>query len=158
MQDQPGPRAIGEFSQRLTKKHMGRRGFAEASLVADWACIVGEAQSLGSLPLKITFPAGERTSGTLHVRVASGGLATEFSHLEPLILQRVNGYFGYGAVARLKLTQGPVPPRPPKRRAKPAPVLPPERERALQDKLAGVEDPELRDALARLGRNLAGDR
>jgi hypothetical protein len=157
MQDQPGPRAIGEFSQRLTKKPLGRRGFTEASLVADWAHIVGEAQALGSLPLKISFPAGERAGGILHVRVASGGLATEFSHLEPLILQRVNGYFGYGAVARLKVTQGPVPPRAPKRRAKPVAVLSPERERALQERLAAVEDPEIREALARLGRNLAGD-
>jgi len=154
MQDHQGPRALGDLTQRLAKTHLGKRGFTEASLVTDWAHIVGEAQSLGSLPLKIVFPQGERAGGTLHVRVASGGLATEFNHLEPLILQRINGYFGYGAVARLKITQGPVPKRERKKQAKPPAVLPPEQEQALQDRLAAVTDPDLREALAKLGRNL----
>lgn len=162
MQDQPadrgrsGPRAVGEFSQRLTKKPLGKRGFTEASLIIEWPQIVGGDQALGSLPLKIAFPPGERTAGTLHIRVVSGGLAMEFNHREPLILQRINGYFGYGAVAKLKITQGPVPPRAPRRQVKPPAVLPPEQESALQDRLAAVDDPEIRDALARLGRNLAG--
>jgi hypothetical protein len=156
MQDPSGPRSVGEFAQRLTKKPLGKRGFTEASLVSDWGHIVGEAQALGSLPLKIVFPPGERVGGTLHLRVASGGLATEFNHLEPLILQRINGYFGYGAVARLKITQGPVPKRAPKKSVKPRATLPPEQELALQDKLSAVPDPDIREALARLGRNLAG--
>jgi hypothetical protein len=162
MQDQPpdhrgqfGPRAINEFSRLLTKKPLGLRGFTETALIAEWSVIVGEAQSLGSLPVKITFPAGDRSNGTLHVRVVSGGLAMEFNHREPLILQRINGYFGYGAVARLKITQGPVPPRLPKKNQSGPPILPPEEERSLQDKLALIDDPELRDALARLGRRLS---
>ena len=154
MQDQSGPRAVGDLAGRLTKQHLGKRGFTEASLISEWATIVGEAQALGSVPLKIQFPPGERAGGTLHVRVASGGLATEFNHREPLILQRINGYFGYGAVARLKITQGSVPKRPPKKAVKPRPVLTPDQEQALQDRLAAVTDPELREALAKLGRNL----
>ena len=159
MQDQPadrGPRAIAEFSQRLTRKPLGQRGFTEASLIADWPLIVGEDQARGSLPLKISFPPGERAGGTLHLRVVSGGLAMEFSHREPLILQRINGYFGYGAVAKLKVTQGPVPPRARRPKAKAPTSLPAEQESALQQRLAAVEDPEIREALARLGRNLAG--
>jgi len=162
MQDQPadrgqsGPRALAEFSQRLTKKPLGKRGFTETSLITDWPQIVGEAQAIGSLPVKISFPSGERAAGTLHVRVVSGGLAMEFSHREPLILQRINGYFGYGAVAHLKIIQGPIPPRAARRAAKPPPSLSADQESALQARLSGVADPELREALARLGRNLAG--
>jgi hypothetical protein len=162
MQDQPpdrgqfGPRAINEFSRLLTKKPLGKRGFTEAGLITEWAVIVGESQSLGSLPLKISFPPGERSGGTLHVRVVSGGLAMEFSHREPLILQRINGYFGYGAVSRLKITQGSVPPRTPKPSVTGPPVLAAEDERKLQDKLARIDDPDIKDALARLGRRLSG--
>ena len=152
-----GPRAIGEFSQRLTRKPLGKRGFTETALIAEWPLIVGADQALGSLPLKIVFPPGERRDGTLHVRVASGGLALEFSHREPLIISRINGYFGYGAVARLKIVQGPVTPRA-RRAVKAPPVLAPEQEKALQATTSVVEDPEIREALTRLGRNLAGRR
>lgn len=162
MQDQPadrgqfGPRSIADFSQRLTQKCLGKRGFTESGLIAEWPQIVGEAQAQGSLPLKISFPAGERSGGTLHLRVVSGGLAVEFTHREPLILQRINGYFGYSAVTRLKVSQGPVPPRPKRRQMEAVPVLPPAQEAQLQARLAGIEDERLREALARLGRNLAG--
>lgn len=160
MQDRtlPGPKAIAEFSRVLTKPHLGKRGFAEASLVTNWAEIVGTAQALGSLPVKIAFPREERTGGVLHVRVATGGLATEFQYRKELIVARINSHFGYGAVADLRITQGHVPPRAPKRQLIPPPVLPPDQEQSLQASLSGVEDEEIREALARLGRRLAARR
>jgi hypothetical protein len=160
MQDRtlPGPKAIAEFSRTLTKAHLGKRGFAEASLVTHWAEIVGTAQALGSLPLKIAFPREERTGGVLHVRVATGGLATEFQYRKELIVARINSHFGYGAVADLRITQGHVPPRAPKRAPPPPPVLPPDQEMSLQATLSGVQDEEIREALARLGRRLAARR
>jgi hypothetical protein len=160
MQDRtlPGPKAIAEFSRKLAKGHLGKRGFAEASLVTNWAEIVGTAQALGSMPLKIAFPREERTGGVLHVRVSTGGLATEFQYRKELIVSRVNSHFGYGAVADLRITQGHVPPRAPKPAPRPDPVLPPDQERSLQDTLAGVQDEDIREALARLGRRLAARR
>ena len=157
MQDRtlPGPKAIAEFSRKLTKDPLGKRGFGEASLVTNWAEIVGVAQALGSLPLKIAFPRDERAGGTLHVRVSTGGLATEFQYRKELILSRINSYLGYGAVADMRITQGHVPPRPPKSAAKPAPVLAPAQEHDLQALLSQIEDEEMREAFARLGRRLA---
>ena len=154
----PGPKAVAEFSRRLTKDTLGRRGFGEASLVTNWAEIVGNAQALGSMPLKIAFPRNERSGGVLHVRVSTGGLATEFQYRKELIVSRINGHFGYGAVADLRITQGHIPPRAPKKSVLAAPVLPAEQEKALQESLAAVEDDEMREALARLGRRLAAKR
>lgn len=160
MQDRTlqGPKAIAEFSRQLTKQPLGKRGFSEVSLITHWPEIVGQAQALGSVPLKIAFPREERSGGTLHVRVSTGGLATEFQYRKELIVSRINSHFGYGAVADLRITQGHVPPRPPKKKALPPPVLPPEQEMDLQQRLAGVEDDEMREALARLGRRLAARR
>lgn len=157
MQDRtlPGPKAIAEFSRKLTREPLGKRGFAEASLITNWPEIVGSAQALGSMPLKIAFPPGDRAGGTLHVRVSTGGLATEFQYRKELIVSRVNSFFGYGAVADLRVTQGHVPPRAPKAAAKPAPVLPADKEQDLQAMLSTVEDEEMREVLARLGRRLA---
>ncbi len=146
-----GPRAVAEMAARLTRKPLGKRGFTEAALVSGWAGIVGSLLGRETLPLKIVFPPRQRNGGVLHVRVASGAMATQLQHLEPLVLQRINGYFGYGAVARLHMVQGPLPPRPVRAVPK-APVLPPEKQQALQDSLAKVTDPALRAALERLGR------
>lgn len=154
----PGPKAVAEFSRRLTKDTLGRRGFGEASLVTNWAEIVGSAQALGSMPLKIAFPRNERTGGVLHVRVSTGGLATEFQYRKELIVSRINSHFGYGAVSDLRITQGHVEPRAPKAPPSTPPVLPPDREQDLQSSLACVEDDDIREALARLGRRLAARR
>ena len=154
MQDRLFPRAIGEFSRKLTGRALGRRGFTEAALIEAWPEIVGQNQAAGTMPLKISFEKGERANGTLHVRVATGGLATELHHREPLLLQRINAHFGYGAVARLKITQGPVTSRRPPRRAEPAPILEESEEILLQKDLDRIDDPELRATLERLGRQV----
>ena len=46
-----------------------------------------------------------RTDGTLILKVATGALALELSHKEPIIIEKINTYFGYGAVSRIKIMQ-----------------------------------------------------
>ncbi len=148
-----GPRPLGEISGRIVAKPLGKRGFATANLAADWPAIVGSSLSGQTLPMKIVFPRGERNQGVLHLRVASGAFALQLQHLEPLIVERVNGHFGYAAVARLAMVQGPIPQRKPPRAPIPAPVdkVDPE----LEKKINAVSDVALRDALTGLGRRLA---
>lgn len=152
-----GPRAIGETTARLTRRTLGKRGFAEGALVTEWPAIVGSALARATLPLRIAFPRNERTGGTLHIRVASGAMATQLQHLEPLVVQRINSYFGYGAVDRLSLSQGPVAAQP-VRRPPVEPTLDPAQQAQLAGQLAGIEDEELKAALASLGRHLAARR
>lgn len=132
---------------RVTRPLFGKRGFAGGALATDWPAIVGSAVASHALPIRITFPPGERTGGTLVVKVDSGSFATEMQHLEPLILERINGHFGYGAVSRLKLLQGPLP-----RRLTPAPPPPEPTTACLTPALERIDDPDLRAALERLGR------
>lgn len=142
-----GPRAIAGEVERLTRPALGRRGFAEAGVIAEWPNIVGPVLAVHTCPLRIAFARGERGDGVLHLRVANGALATELQHLEPQLLERVNGHFGYRAVARLAISQGPLP-----RRPKPKPPAPPPADPAVVERaVAGVDDPEMKEALARLG-------
>jgi hypothetical protein len=134
---------------RVTRKILGRHGLAEGGLVADWAAIVGATIAGCSLPLRLSFMGGERRDGTLHVRV-SGALALELQHLEPQVLERINGYFGYRAVARLKIHQGPVPVE--RRIQRPSP--PAVDETDIADAVAGIADDGLRQALHGLARSL----
>ena len=76
-------------------------------------------------------------------------------HVIPEIIERVNRFFGYRAVARVKLRQGEV--RPPNdaaaRRAPPSlKSIPIE----LGDSLRAIGDPELRTVLESLARSLSG--
>jgi hypothetical protein len=144
--------SIAVPSERVTRPVFGRHGFAGGALVVDWPAIVGSAVASHTLPIRIRFPPKERAEGTLIIKVDSGAFAVEVQHLEPLILERINGYFGWKAVARLKLMQGPLPEA--RRKPKPAAPAPVALSSDLEARLAGVEDPDLRDVLARLGKTL----
>ena len=71
------------------------------------------------------------------------------------MIERINVYFGYRAVQRLRLQQAPLPvPESPARRrpARPPHDAPPA---IAPERLAGIENPDLRAALDRLGRAVA---
>lgn len=141
---------------KVTGKSLGRRGLAEGGLIADWPDVVGSEIAAICLPNGLTFNRSkERTQGTLTLRVANGhGLTLQ--HLEPMIVERINGYLGYPAVARLRLRQGHLA-RPERRRRFVPPELSAAGESALSERIAGVEDAELRQALESLGRSVLGE-
>lgn len=150
-----GPRALAEAVSRVTRPLFARRGLSGGAIVEDWPVIAGEHLAARTLPERITYPAGRQDGGTLHLRVESGGLATEVQHLEPLLVERINGYFGYRAISALRLVQGPLP-RPAERPPSPVKALDDEQERRLAGHLRAVDDPELRQALEALGRSVLG--
>ncbi|MCR6631017.1 MAG: DciA family protein [Magnetospirillum sp.] len=145
--------SIAVPADRVTRPVFGKHGFVSGALVVDWPAIVGSAVASHTLPLRIKFPPKERGEGVLEIKVASSAFATELQHLEPLIIERINGYFGWNAVARLRLRHGPLPER------KAVRAAPPEPDAQASDRLAAVldkvDDPALRDALARLGKYVA---
>ncbi len=160
-------RALAAAVAKVAKPALRRRGLAAGRVVADWPEIVGAELAAQCLPERLvsggpehgaTGHGGSKQGGVLHIRVA-GPLATELQHLEPLVVEKINTYFGYRAVDRLRLIQGPMPKRPPR----PAPAQPArdsamgEASRAEIDaRLGTMADGALRAALGRLGRAVAG--
>lgn len=153
-----GPRPLAATVGGLAKRALGRRGFAEASLIADWETVVGPELAASCWPDRLSFPPGKRDGGTLRIR-AAGAFALELQHLEPQVLQRVNGHFGYRAIERISILQA----APGQRRAAPRdePAAEPPRESMppaeLDAALAEVEDADVRAALARLGKAMQAD-
>ena len=94
---------------RLTTPMFRKRGLADGAISRDWPSIAGNAIATHSQPEKITYPGRERTGGMLHLRIDNSAMATQLQHLEPQFLERINAYFGYRAVARLRLFHGPLP-------------------------------------------------
>ncbi|MFQ5955023.1 MAG: DUF721 domain-containing protein [Kiloniellales bacterium] len=149
------PRAVAALLPKVTAKALGKRGFAVAAVITDWIEIVGNELAAMAQPLRIAFARNKRDGGTLHVR-ASGAAATELQHLEPQILERINGYFGFRAVARLKIHHGPAAPVAPSPTAAAPKSSTGQAIENLEDRVAGVEDPDLRDALKSLGDAIQG--
>lgn len=148
-----GLKAVGAISDRLTKPILGKRGLAEGELIRHWPMIVGPALAAVSQPEKVWFPRDRRDGGELTVRVGNGAIATMLQHQAAQIIERVNRFYSYAALNKLKIIQAPLPPR---RTAK-GPEMRPlsaEEDAELQQTVAKIADPELRDALLALGRSM----
>ena len=145
---------IGTALPRAAGPALRRRGVIYARLVTEWSDIFrGDLIANGTRPERLVFSRG-RKGGTLHIRVASGALALELQHLAPQLIERLNLYLGKRLIAELRFRQGPLPPRP-RPHVAPKPELPPAGEAELEDKLGGIRNEELREALRRLGRSVA---
>ncbi|RMF11655.1 MAG: DUF721 domain-containing protein [Alphaproteobacteria bacterium] len=133
------------------------RGFLHQEIVSRWKEIVGEELAGMCLPIKITFARDTRRNGTLHIKVAPA-FAPLVQHGTPLILERVNRHFGYGAIARIALSQAPLPI--PKTAGKPRRKPPAPNSPACQEArrvAAKIRDPDLSGLLARWGAMLLSD-
>jgi hypothetical protein len=144
----PGLRAVGGAASRLAGPIVARHGGSVlARLKADWPVVVGAALAAA------TWPQALGRDGVLKLRTASAA-ALELQHRAPLLIERINLYLGRAAISRLVLVQGPLPLPAPRARPLPAPPSAEEAE-AIDRQLAGIADPELRAALARLGKSVA---
>lgn len=89
----------------LAKKILGKKGFIEVDILTDWPKIVGEEMAEFVLPQSIDFKRGEKNNGILKVAVPGGAFALELQHREKSVIQKINAYFGYAAVASLRIIQ-----------------------------------------------------
>lgn len=144
-----GFRAVGVAVSKLTVPIVARRGGGVlVRLKAEWAAIAGPDWA------EVSWPATLGRDGVLKLRAASGA-ALELQHRAPLIIERINLFFGRAVVTRLALVQGPLPVV--SRAARPViPSLSQGEAEALDGRLSAIADPDLRAALARLGRAVGG--
>jgi hypothetical protein len=151
--------SAAETARKRLGEAASRHGFAEPQVLLRWAEVVGERLAGLCAPVKVTYPRGQGLGATLVVR-APGARAPEVEHLGPRIVERVNQFYGYRAVARIKVVQttGPAPgfaetPSPfadPSAPAEPAP----EAEARAAGLTRGIRDDALRAALTRMGAHV----
>ena len=152
-------RAIADMLPAVGGTAFRKFGFVQSSVITRWPEIVGPKLALVTSPASLRFSKGARTDGTLHINV-SGTHAVVVQHVLPDIIARVNRFFGYAAVARVRLQQGhgakpaPVPLSPASRTAQSDTVLPTLSD-AAKDSLRAINDPELRAVLDGLAQSLA---
>lgn len=146
----PGLRILGATVPKLTDKALRKRGFVESAIVHRWSGIVGEEVAGWCAPDRVAFPRDRRVGATLHL-VVPGARALELQHLEPVLLERINTVFGYDAVTRIAIRQGPLPEPRSKPRPEPRPLDQIE-EGWISDQVANFQDQDLKNALQALGR------
>ncbi|HEX6742506.1 MAG TPA: DciA family protein [Sphingomicrobium sp.] len=143
-------RSAGELVGRVGDQSFRRFGFIQGAIVSRWSEIVGERYARVSSPESIRFPAGRKAGGALTLLV-EGAHAPLIQHLAPIIIERVNRFFGYAAIDRVVFKQGRPPaaaPRPKRPELGPVP-------KELGEGLREIADPELRACLESLASRIA---
>ena len=149
-----GPaRPVADLVPQIGRAAFRRFGFVQSSVVTRWPEIVGDRHAQACRPESIRFPHGQKGEGTLNLVVRQAH-APLIQHVIPEIIERVNRFFGYRAVARVKIRQGTVQDT----RAEQAPANAPPSLRPvpleLGESLRDIGDPELRTVLESLARSI----
>jgi hypothetical protein len=160
-----GVKVVGSFLPGLTRKAFEKYGFSTATLITDWATIAGADLAAYSVPERLKWPhrperteedaaptarrdAKARQGATLVLRV-DGARALDVQYKAGQIIERINAYFGYAAVAQLRIIQAPI--------GAASSAIPPAATKPaepLTQEVAHIADPGLREALGRLGANV----
>ena len=116
-------RPIGAYAAGALDAFARARGFATTSLLSEWGTIVGAELAQFTMPDRVIWPKrrdeaqvadapkGHRVEGATLVLRVEGPRAIEVQHRSGQILERVNAYFGYRAIAEMRILQAPVAPQ-----------------------------------------------
>ena len=144
----------------------GRQGFAEADVLLNWPDIAGSALADACQPVRVRY--GHRAHGATLIVQTTSARAPEVEHLGPVIIERVNQFYGYRAIHRLHVTQstgyGPRPSgfaeqqRPFAGQPAAEPVPPTAAEQREAEQMAEkIQSPGLRAALTRMGAHVLAE-
>ena len=145
---------IAELMPEIGRTAFRKFGFVQSSVVTRWPEIAGPRYARACVPESIRFPIGEKRDGILQL-VVKPAFAPIVQHSIPELIERVNRFFGYAAVAKIKLRQGEV--KQPPAVAQTSRVAPPSLKPIpfeLGESLRDIGDPELRTVLESLARSL----
>jgi len=111
------PRPVSDLVPNLTKGIFGKTNMLFGKLLAEWAHIAGDEIASQTTPLELKFSrtgSGKSAKGgkadktppkaTLHLAVQPA-YALELSYQKNLLIERLNMFFGYGAIKDIKLIQ-----------------------------------------------------
>ncbi|MEP4029841.1 DciA family protein [Roseibium polysiphoniae] len=156
MRARQGAKPLADLVGKAMTPACRKRGFASVDILAAWPDIVGERYGERVQPDRIIWPRrtgedGEMTAdpATLVVHT-DGATALMLSHETRQLIERINTFYGWAAIGRIKITQKPVEVR---RKPKPRALrsLTGEEEARLESQLETVANDRLREALKKLG-------
>ncbi|WP_082733994.1 DUF721 domain-containing protein [Polycladidibacter hongkongensis] len=133
-----------------------KRGFASVDLIAAWPELVGPRYSEKVQPGQLIWPRTKNADGEQLAEPATllvytdGPTSLFFSHEIPQLRERINRFFGWCAVGRIKVMQR-QPMRPQTIKKQPPKQISAAEKAQIQKVVAPVQDDRLRAALEKLG-------
>jgi hypothetical protein len=171
------PRPLAALVPGLTKDIFGSKNMLFGKMAANWAAIAGEDMAQKTMPLDLKFnrtrppkekpgkavdknirgiPSVASLAQTAHQAVlhlaVQPAFALEFSYQKPLLIERLNMFFGYPAIKDIRIIQhGEIEGN----KVTKTPVTRPvtvQEERQIAEAVAGIQENDLQIALKNLGK------
>ncbi|MCV0425967.1 MAG: DciA family protein [Roseibium sp.] len=152
-----GAKPLADLVSKAMTPACRKRGFASVDIVASWADIVGERYGTRVQPDRLIWPRQPELTdpdappqpATLVVHT-DGATALILSHDSGQVIERINMFYGWAAIGRIKILQKPVQVKQAVQR-KELRTLTRSEEKKLDESLEGVQNERLREALKKLG-------
>ena len=152
-----GAQPVADLVSKLLNPVIERRAGMTLDLIASWGEIVGEQHAALSRPEKLQWPRQISDDDPFEpatlVVACEGGHALFLQHDSAVIIDRINTYLGFAAVARMKLVQKPIVRRE-ERSKRRAPEVSKKESENIQTILEQITDPKLKASLERLGKGV----
>jgi hypothetical protein len=147
---------LNKHFRNLAQAAFTRHGFASEQLISQWDAVIGQPYASHCVPEKINWPRSasdesRKMGGTLYLRV-NAGRGLELHYEIPRLIERVNQFLGYGAIAAIKIVQSTHEAKPEKPAPKP---IHPDVTKAWAENIDDIADDGLKAALARLATHAA---
>ena len=133
-----------------------KRGFVSADIFINWSSIVGQRYAETVQPEKIIWPrntAGKSNELTTLVVRTDSATSMFLEYEKAQFVERINTFFGWGAINRIKIVNHPLrqKPKPPQLKHR---KLQQTEIHQLEAKLSGVSNNRLKSALFCLGKDV----
>ena len=156
-----GPQQISELVSGVLDPLMQQRAGMTMQLVMAWEEIAGHIHADYTRPEKLEWPRQMSDDDPFQpatLRIAcEGARAIYLQHESGMIIERVNSFFGFNAIDRIKIVQKSVQSTEKPRRQPPA-KLDPQQQKRLSDLVNSVEDEKLKKALSKMGEGVFSQR
>lgn len=154
------PEPVSDLVSRILDPVLAKRAGITTSLLQAWDEIVGEQLAAHSRPQQIKWSRQASDDDPFEpatlIIACEAMAALHIQHQTTEIIGRVNSFMGYAAIDRVRIVQKPVANHAPAKT--PLPPIPAEKGKRIQETVRGVDNDGLRDALEKLGRNIASER
>ena len=98
-----GPNSFANTLTNVIKKFAPKYGFVNSDIIINWEIIAGKDIAQITIPVKISFPFGKKQEGTLFIKIKNMSFSSVIQYQFPIIIDRINQYFGYNAVKYVKI-------------------------------------------------------
>ena len=86
------------YISKISKPFFNRQGFVKSYIIDNWKEIVGEEYYKNSIPEKLRIQKG----GGILTIATDGATSTEMEYIKTDIIHKINDYYGYRAVNRIR--------------------------------------------------------